>query len=170
MQSTCDAIDSSLKYKRILKPSSVLVYQVEREGQLYVLKISVDRWDRRHLQNEQKILSHCEEIEGVTHLIQCYQQKDGYPKALLKEYAEGEMAHRCFDRSTVFSSLEKTVQELHGRGIAGLELEPRNVIVLKQMETKIVDLGKARIYQNIMCRSFRDRVDGDLYDLENWFT
>ncbi len=173
MQSICDAIDSSLKYKRTLKPSSVLVYQVERADQFYVLKIQQDFWDRNHLRNEKNILSHCGDIKGITHLIQWYKSPIGFLQALLKEYASGEtLRERAFGKNysdnRFQSSLEKTIRELHYRRIAGLDLRSSNVVIsADQTESWIVDLGTAKVHSKKWERSFRKRVEKDLTDMDS---
>ncbi len=176
MQNICYKIDPTLKYRGTLEPSSVGVYQVERDGNFYVLKIAIDEWDRNHLAHERKILLRCEDVSGITHLVQSYQQPHRKPVALLKEYMEGNDLsenHSKIPRESIDeirTSLEDTVRELHAKRIANLELFPRNIVVSPDYSsTKIIDLGTAHRFSRREDAQLRRRIVDDLEDFDYLF-
>ncbi len=170
MQAHLQKIDPTLHFRRRLLPSSVLVYQVERDGSSFVLKVAEDAWDRKHLRNEERTLSLCSDVNGITHLVQAYRPTpSSYPRAILKEYMEGkspQLGHR-FSNSQLQSTLEKTVEELHYRRISDLELEYKNIVISRDgTQLRIVDLGNGSIYPKTEENAFRRAKDVDYRKME----
>jgi serine/threonine protein kinase len=160
-QDLVDIIDPSLGFKQnLMKYNDRPVYQVERDGALYVLKIfdNNDDWQRQHIEHEKMVLIGAKKISGITHLVHDYGVIGGY-NAILKEFAEGEDLSQLGGKLTnpiLKSHLEENVNELHKMGVAQLELHPKNIVIgPNERSAKIVDLGYCR---------FKNEVSEDLFD------
>jgi len=146
-QDLVNTIDTTLNFKEHfnnIRP----VYKVEKNNLFYILKIfNAEReWEHNHLTTEAKVLKKADKNNGITHLIRNYGHVWGYV-AILKEFADGE---RLLDiksklnnenKKRIKTQLEKTVRDLHSKGIVGIEINDTNVIVLDGLKTKIIDLG-----------------------------
>jgi len=142
------SIDSSLKWKKRLKAGLSLVYQVQKETSLYVLKIvpfylGPDNWRVNHLRRETTLLEMAKEVEGITHLVKDYGKN---PKskcaAILKEYFEGKSPEKEITDTTLQQKLQKTVRQLHSLGIADFDICSTNIIISPDKKTaKMVDFG-----------------------------
>ncbi len=115
------------------------IYQVERDGMLYVLKAVPHSWTWRfgHLKGERAVLQEMMNANGITHLVHDYgtirdnEEKEFY-EAILKEYAEGD-AVRNVDltmklRRRYAAQLTSIVKSFHSFGLSGLDLRADNVI------------------------------------------
>ncbi len=153
-QDLVNAIDISLNFKENfnhIRP----VYKVEKNNSFYILKIfnAKKKWENNQLITESKVLKKADKNKGVTHLIRDYGHVGGYV-AILKEFAEGK---RLLDiknklnnknKKRIKTQLEKTIKDLHSKGIVGIEINDTNVIVLDGLETKIIDLGYCKFKSN----------------------
>src|SRR3989344_2650452 len=87
-QELCQAINSKLQFRQAFKP---WVYQVEKEGQFYVLKFGVG--NSQQLIKEKELLTTAKDVPGITHLVEDYGIfNDGSAEThcILKEYAPGK--------------------------------------------------------------------------------
>lgn len=139
-------IDPALEVKRKLIPSSLQVYEVEREKNKYVLKIAKPQhsWAHKHIRNERDILQIAHNIPGITHMVQDYGSvNDNY--AILKEYFEGCTVSPIGERSFMQSAgnmLKDTLDRLHSLGFAGLDVKLNNAIISPDgRDARIIDLG-----------------------------
>ena len=86
-------IDPALTVKRQMNPSLLKVYEVEKGGNRYVLKVSepciLYEGNAAHISAEREILKIAHDVQGITHLVQDYGNIEGY-HAILKEYFEGK--------------------------------------------------------------------------------
>jgi len=150
---------------------------LKKNGLFYVLKIARDSWDVRHLKNECKNLNLAKGIEGVTNLIQEYENFKNYKKPILKEFFDGKeiyLKDPKINKSCIQKKLENTILELHSVGIARLEIESRNIIVSPEKDNaKIIDLGYGRTYflwkSHLPLSKFNRMKKKDLKNLEEIF-
>lgn len=173
MEEIIREIDPSLKYRRKLIPSSVLVYEVEKEGTIYILKIARNErsWEVNHLKQESEILGLAKGIGGITHLVQKYESIGDYSNQILKEFYEGkdlfELNTKIYD-TKVQKKLENTVRELHSLGVARLDLNrPQNIILSPdKQDVCLIDLGYGLLSKDINPSEFEWFKLRDLLDLE----
>ncbi len=134
------------------------VLKVEKEGTLYVLKAfnHFDQWECDHIATEVRALDLACDVKGITHLVQNYDTISGYD-AILKEYQEGHQPRwRELEETGLQTQLERTVGELHERGLVKLELLTRNVIIAPdQKSVSIIDLGSCL---------FQDKISQSLFN------
>ncbi len=171
-QDLVDRIDPQLVFKtNLMKYAERPVYQVEREGMLYVLK-PFDRnnnWERQHIERERLVLQGAEEIEGITHLVHDYGEIDRYI-AILKEFAEGEDLQQLggkLNNTQLQSQVEETVRALHDRGYASLDIWPTNIVIgPNESYAKIIDLGYCVLRKDTSMNEFERMKSNDLHTLE----
>ena len=166
-QERIGTIDKSLHYVAEFD-GSCLVYLVERQESLFVLKMAPlhDEWGvgytariKDHLTREQEVLERVKGLRRVADLEQVY--TPSYDAiALLKKYVEGDALSGRISNPTTKKQLEGTVCGLHGRGISNLDLErPENVIISPDGNTAtLFDFGKCKI----------QGVDGDYESMREW--
>lgn len=126
---------------------------VEKDGQRYVLKaVHVGNENiLYHIDSEADNLWKARDVKGITHLVEDY-GTIGEWRAILKEYVPGTdldlLDSRLENKSQIRRQLERTVAELHGRGIYGIEPIPKNIVLSPDMKTAtIVDLGNPTLPQ-----------------------
>lgn len=137
MEKVIRKIDPSLTYIRQLKPASLLVFEVEREGSRYVLKTTESdyKYGVDHLDWEAELLGLADGVKGITHLVQKYRHTDGYRNPLLKEFYEGQSIYELYKLGVkiydvnIQTKIENTVRDLHSLGIVGLDLRTTNIII-----------------------------------------
>ncbi len=152
------SIDPTLIFEEDLYDVDRFVLKVEKEGTSYVLKAfkSSDAWERDHIATEVRALDLAGDVKGITHLVHDYGTISGY-NAILKEYREGHRPKwRELEETGLQIQLEQTVEQLHGLGLANLELLSRNVIIAPdQQSVSIIDLGSC---------FFQDKISKSLFD------
>lgn len=179
MEEVVTKIDPSLTFRGELKPSPLLVYEVEKEGSIYVLKVARvwSRWAADHLEQEAEILRLADGVDGITHLVQTYGDIAGYRNPILKEFHEGQNISKLrikIQDTNVQRKLENTIRDLHCLGIAGIEVKGKNIVVSPDGgEGKIIDLGSGVIYHKFLnyipFTKFGQMRSQDLRDLELLF-
>jgi hypothetical protein len=168
-------IDSSLRYRNKLVPSSLLVYRVEREGSAHVLKTTCPalewyEWGVDHLKQEKEILDRAEGVSGITHLVQTYRDGYCYRHPILKEFYKGKDIS-CLDvrinDTALQKRLEATVRNLHSLGIARLDLFRRNIVLSPdRKDACIIDLGNGVLSRVMSLSEFEKLKDEDMHHLE----
>jgi len=123
------------------------VYQVSKSGQDFVFKVAhPHQWQyKNHLKAEEEALNRACGLEGVTRLYEVFTGRGGY-FGILKEFMGGrDLRVRGGKISPeLYNGVVETVGELHLRGVANLEIFPRNLIVSDDpSRIKIIDLGTA---------------------------
>jgi predicted Ser/Thr protein kinase len=176
MEKTVKEIDSSLTYIRKLEPSSALVYEVKKDGRIYVLKTTRDdcAFGFNQLEQEGEILRLAKGVLGITHLVQTYNDIPGYRNSLLKEFYAGqslkELGGKLRDK-VVRGKLEKTVHDLHSLGVVRLDLERTSNIVISsdEQDACIIDLGYGRLSRDVNSSEFESLKQRDLGILKDIF-
>jgi serine/threonine protein kinase len=141
--------DESLKYVKKLQPSSLWVYQVQREGQDLVLKVGLAEFPfcTEHLAQEAEILKKLRGLPGIPKLDKSYSSRGIYAGALLKEFFEGLTLRDSgisISRSQLQRQLESTVRAIHEAGFANLDIRKHNVVVSPdRKDICLIDLGTA---------------------------
>lgn len=170
-----------------LFPASCIVYQVKDLRDYRIIKFSKhsDKWTLDHLLKENEILRRAEGIDGVAQRIKFYNQNKirqlGLPwddvVGLLKEYIPGKTLEQIKDSAIRLPKaiitgnenqtiLESAVKELHERGIAYLDLMPRNIIISPSKKPYITDPGTAILKEEVSKTEFLKRKELDLKCLE----
>ena len=170
-------IDPLLSLRRKLVPSTVLVFEVEKEGSVYVLKTSSScfQWGVEHIKREAEILELAKDIEGITHLVRRYPDSDDYESSILKEFFYGRslaLFHEKVKSSVAQARLEKAVCGLHSLGVMDLDIGPKNIVLSEtEDDARIIDLGYGQIYKpDEIAKSAIDMMKlGDLRKLERLF-
>ena len=167
-QELCQAINSKLQFRQAFKP---WVYQVEKEGQFYVLKFGVG--NSQQLITETELLTAAKDVLGITHLVSDYGLiNDGTAEThcILKEYAPGKTLDSVdFDErkklsESVKQSLYDTVQELHALRIARLGIHSGDIVINpEQTSATIVDLDMALRYDECEEINFSRAKETDLW-------
>jgi hypothetical protein len=175
------AIDPSLTLVKRLGPSSVAVYLVENAYGKYVLKMSRDYAgplsahlvlrDNHLITREQAVLNLLRGVKGITQMKRTY-NFNGQP-ALLKSYQEGDNFFEYTPNDEDFNALEKTITEIHKRGVAGLLLNDSDIVKPsdRSKQPVIVDpgLGINRFDKNISKRQFNQAAEKDYKFLQLLF-
>ena len=175
MDEIISRIDSSLLYIRDLKPSSVSVYEVERGGSNYVLKVAKasHEWGLKHIEREGEILALANDVPWITHLIQKYNLAGQSGLAILKEYFDGQSLLKSeldfISDTKVQSKLEGSVRDLHSLGIARLDLHHQNIVLSPNRdEARIIDLGYGLFSKSLSSSKFEKFKSDDFCDLETY--
>jgi len=125
---------------KIMKPSSCLVFNVEKNGKNYTLKIAkydgVSNWQYQHLVKEKHFLEEMRGEEGIVDLEGFYDvpidkdarqvQKIFYPVILARKYLEGEVEGNLNLSEEEKEIVRGTIERSHNKGYSGLDLERRN--------------------------------------------
>ncbi len=153
-------VDNKLHFCRNLQSynsQSSRIYQVERDGTLYVLKAVNLSWTTplKKYVGEREALLRASTVLGITHLVQDYGKIEDlcgseHYKAMLKEYAEGDPvgAFELSDpqRERYASQLTAIAKALHRCGISGLDLLPENVIASSdRQQITLIDFYRGEI-------------------------
>lgn len=156
-QELVNKIDPNLLYLRDLsamhKDTTLNVFEVGRCDHLdktYTLKFSEPKkpeylskpWVLGHLPRETEVLTAAKGLIGIPSLEKSYYQ-DGYLKAILKEFIPGidfRQQGRKVDDPILHRQLHTTVDKIHGLGYAGLELDPKNLVLYKGI-LYVLDFG-----------------------------
>ncbi len=122
-------VDPRLRFCRNLQSynsQSSRIYQVERDGVLYVLKAA-----GFIAAKERDALSETLDVPGITHLVEDYCLVKPFSAIFLKEYAEGSLLKRiCWSERQLFKSqVMDTVKALHARQFFNLDIHDENFIV-----------------------------------------
>ncbi|MBS3094034.1 serine/threonine protein kinase [Candidatus Pacearchaeota archaeon] len=153
IQEAIAKIDSSLVFRRRFGASSMGVYEVEKAGSVYVLKVSGKNylWGIQHIEQERQLLSRAKKISGITHLVHDYGNTI-YGKAILKEYFEGTNLYYLSTRvrnKKLQEKLENTVKEIHSLGFGKLDLNEVNTVLSPDFQDVcLIDLGYAVSFEN----------------------
>lgn len=156
--------DPALKYMHEFREN---VYQVQKDGQLYILKAPRDL--RRAgapvegLNREIEALRRAEGIDGVARLVQQY-DSDGMP-AILKTYFDGQcmMDTQGFRLTRdMYIQLMDITKMMHGRGVAYLDLHSENILVSPDGQVGLTDFDVCDIRGQISERKFEMRKNDDL--------
>jgi hypothetical protein len=142
-------VDPSLKLIRECGYSDNIVLEVKRGKTLYILKMAYAGcpWGIKHLRNEVEILGLAHDVEGITHLVQQYDDVSWCASPMLKEYYHGEVANAKIRNPRAQKRLRRTVRDLHALGIANIDVAWKNVVVAPSGDdAKIVDLGIGTVY------------------------
>lgn len=142
------SIDDSLTFVRSFDSYIGRVYQVERDNNQYILKYFDEVYNPdgyQHILNESKALYLLADIPEYPNLIQTYHNHFDNKIAILKEYCNGEslrQSGKLITYKPLRQRLSNAVQIAHERGLARLDLMPRNLILnLNERDAKILDLG-----------------------------
>lgn len=158
-------IDPHLRLLDILKYSGRQVYLVEHQGRKRVLKFaySDDPESFLHVAQERKILETLADIQGITCLVRGYNAYN----AILKEWKESSKNRRWTMKDCV--SLHQTVEQIHQRGVAGLDLcQHGNIILPINPEPPIlVDVGSGKLHKESTEEEFIQLKQKDISDLES---
>ncbi|HIH24532.1 TPA: serine/threonine protein kinase [Candidatus Woesearchaeota archaeon] len=175
-------IDPTMEYVRRLTPSSVYVFQVRKRKNIFVLKVAIEgigdtKWKIQHLAKEKKTLTLAHDIPGITHLVKAYRDNGPYRNAILKEFFEGNTLRTVYSRyygdrarfngSRLRPQLERTVRELHARGVANLDLTPNNIAISgKEEDICLIDAGYGEFKRGMTAEQFNRYRQDDLDDVE----
>jgi serine/threonine protein kinase len=183
MKKIVRAIDPSLHYKRRLRPSSLLVCQVEREGKLYVLKTTEMGYENEpgyeevveHLRAEEELLNLARGVPGITHLVAAYRETEKHNRAILKEFYDGktlEETEKLITNTRSQKKLEDTIYELHSLGISRLDLcRTSNIVISPDGEDAcLVDLGHGKLADRISSHEFKMYKEADLTIIRRYFS
>ncbi len=158
-------IDPNLRLLDILKYAGRQVYLVEHQGRKSVLKFaySDDPESFQHVAQERKILEILADVQGITHLVRGYNNYH----AVLKEWKESSKNRLWTRRDCI--SLHQTVEQIHQRGIAGLDLcQYGNLILPVNPEPPIlVDVGSGKLRKESVEEEFIQSKQKDIIDLES---
>jgi len=170
MEAIVTKIDPSLTYRRRLRPSALLVYEVEKEGSIYVLKLTNCEWLIEFIEREREILVRAAEVPGITHLVHNYEDVGDYKRAILKEFFEGEtlleLKHKIGDVN-LQKRLENTIRDIHSLGVAGLDLcQPNIVLSPDRQDVSLIDLDCGLFSEHIGYSEFEKLKSKDRRDLE----
>lgn len=170
-----------------LTPASCVVYQVKDMKRYRIIKFSApsDKWTLRHILKENEALKRAQGIDGIVQRIEFYDQRKlcqldspyGDVVGLLKEYIPGKTLEQIKDsairlpKAFITGSenqkmLESAVKELHQRGIAYLDLTPRNIIISQSKKPYIIDPGTAILKEEVSKIRFLKEKQRDLKCLE----
>jgi hypothetical protein len=166
-------IDPSLNLIERLVPSTVAVYLVENANGKYVLKMPHNHEgqfsaqlimrDNNLLTREQMVLSLLKGVDGVTQMQKAYLNNG--QAALLKDYEEGDTFSDYKPTDEDFNALEKTITEIHKRGVARLRLNDSDIIksfdCLKQPIIIDTGLGIISSDRGISKRQFNQAAEKD---------
>jgi len=168
-------IDASLRYRKKFPESSVLVYEVEKEGRTYVFKIAKasHEWGINHLKREGEILTLAKDVPGITHLVQTYKDIKNYKNPLLKEFYEGQTLGNLDDKigdADIQGKLENTVRTLHSLGVAKLNLDEVSNIVLSpdKQDVCLIDLGYGMLSKDVKSSEFKRLKLSDFDNLKRY--
>ncbi|MDD5253649.1 MAG: serine/threonine-protein kinase [Candidatus Nanoarchaeia archaeon] len=171
-QDLVDRIDPQLVFrKNLMRYAPRPVYQVEKEGVLYILKPfdRNDDWQRRHIERESLVLQGAHDIEGITHLVHDYGEINRYI-AILKEFAEGEDLDQLggqLNNTQLQSQVEETVRGLHDLGYASMDIRPTNIVIgPNESYAKIIDLGYCGLRNDVSGNEFERMKSNDFHSLE----
>ena len=168
-------IDPALTVKRQMNPSLLKVYEVEKRGNRYVLKVSelcaLNNWKAFELNAEREILRIAHGVQGITHLIHDYGDVKGY-SAILKEYFEGKdllelgIARGPFMQSAV-NILKEALDRLHSLGFAEIDVKPDNIIISPDgRDARIIDLGIYITESEVGQEKFKQSVKAENFYLQ----
>ena len=169
---------ASLGYKvlSLLQGGSRVVYQVEKEGMISILKIAREPSHKRktnQLERENKALSLASGIPRVAAKISYHENyfKNKKLLALVREYIEGPTLTEASSKldQKQYSLLEETVGALHQRGISSLDLCSDNIIITPDKIPYVIDLGLADLRPEVGRAWFQSNVEEDLFELESLF-
>lgn len=147
------------------------VCKVRRDGKDYILKFGA------MYRREAEILRAADGVEGMTHLVKDYgllDYRDGISEAfgILKEYAPGSILTEATilpGIEDILCQMDRTVEELHDRGIANLDLHEENVVLSDDGERlTLIDLDTAHFRagpDEAFAYLFDMQVKQDLYHL-----
>jgi len=167
--------DSNLRFVDLLKQSAFFsVYKVEKDGSLYVFKMQkLEERKFDYIQHESNVLGRADDVEGITHLVEHYGVIGGYA-ALLKEYAEGNTVDKVYsqcDGSAIMSILKSTVEALHVKGIANVDMHSGNVVISPDYSrATTIDLNEAVFLDIVGKDRFTSAIlddEQDLYRLQD---
>jgi hypothetical protein len=183
--SVLKTIDPTLKYPQRIRPSTLLVFKVERNDTPYIWKAApltgvhrVDgAWiDNQKLtafcENEVRVLRHMDALPGISHLVQDYGKRNSYV-SFLKEWGSGMMLGDYWLRGNAPSpqlkeDLEETLFSVIGSGFADLDICYTNILVANDGKSgKFIDLGHARYFPDRTALEFLDAVVRDIDDLND---
>lgn len=164
-QEIVSTFDSGLTFRFDFNP---WVYEVEKNGEIYVLKIRKPRKHLANLEKEAKALNLAYNITGITNLVEEHHQ-EGELKAILKEYARGKTLSECGNSLNINlqEQLSNIVYKLHQRGISGLDLIPKNIIVSDdEKELFLFDFDICYSKEEIGLKYFKGLIERDLLNLK----
>lgn len=123
-------------YKKLLDiKSKRAVFLIEENNTKYVLKIEPKHIG--YLAEENTFLTENNDLEAITKRVDNMITQTYY--ALVKEYFPGEHPNTPMPTTTI-KQLEKTIQEIHQRGYAGLDIAAKNIILsTDNQQAKIID-------------------------------
>jgi len=142
------SIDDSLTFVDEYYSFKYRIYQVEKDNIQYTLKIFDPEYGvggYMPLINESKALEILADVPEYPNLIKKYHNHFDNKIAILKEYCKGESLEQS-GKIITYKPLKKrvanAVQIAHERGLARLDLMPRNLILnSNERDAKILDLG-----------------------------
>ena len=176
-----------------LTPSTCAVYRVRHDEEDRIIKIAGFTTScpdtllkLNHVLREDKVLGRAQGVNGIPQLLDCYDLRGGLLSileslvagygferqgvvAILKEYIEGNIMR---DEEKIYNPegqafIQDTVQTLHARGIASLDLQPKNIVIRAIGSLPfLLDLSYAVLRDKISDSLFRRYVNTDLEDLE----
>ena len=143
---------------------------VEKDSKIYVLKAPGEHTGNRYLKAEIKALKNGSGITGIPRLISVYYECENEPKAILREYIEGETLCNLPSNSHLERKLRETVLELHNIGIVIVDIKDRNIIISPdRLKVKIIDLDFAE-FDNGSKSYFEKMKRKDIEDLNSIFS
>ncbi|MBU0959668.1 MAG: serine/threonine-protein kinase [Nanoarchaeota archaeon] len=164
-------IDPTLEYVEPLLPfNRGFVFRVKRDGEDYVLKGCDEVGEHAQAINREKAaLKRARGIKEIPRLIEDYEWVGG-DYAFLKEYVPGEVLHKI-DRRLILNrglknGLTSVVRKAHLRGIANLDIEPRNILISPDFsEARLFDFDNAITNRGYNVHSFGIAMTKDFVQL-----
>ena len=183
-----EQIDPSLEFLEIFYPSSTLVCKVKRNNSGFIFKVAnyqksvgeltgeddTERhfqWKVNQLRKEKSALIQAKEISGITHLIHPYEDlNEKYVCPILKEFFYGRSIFELEDKirdTKLQQKLEKTIRELHGIGLANLDIRPSNVFLSDdEKEVCLIEIGAPELKKEVGNSQFEKFKSEDFERLE----
>ncbi len=138
------ANELGLTLEQIYKPGTALV---SSQDSLYVLKT---RAHPREIESEALALQQLSSVSRVANLKRDYGEVLGF-RTILKEYVPGvpftELSRE--ERSQHLPSLLSLIEEIHGAGVAIIDLTPQNVLLGEDGRPYLFDFNMARSYPQV---------------------
>ncbi|MBU0665929.1 MAG: serine/threonine-protein kinase [Nanoarchaeota archaeon] len=169
---TC--FDSNLEILKKYDYGVSAVFKVERKNNLYILKVGeLDQNIQKYgIENETRILLKAKDVQGITKLVEQYEIKQNHI-AILKEYAPGKTVEDFpykIGSPRLTDQIIETIRELHGLGIAGLDIRKLNIVVSPDFsKATMIDIGFARIRERFDKGRFALDKHVDLMGLKDIF-
>ncbi len=135
------------------------VYLVKSKGKKYALKLPLHNSKQRlpfevcvrKLHNHLSASLNLFDVEGVAQFVKADYFKDHSKASLavVMQYIPGDTVEKAgYISEYQLSQLEKTVSDVHKRGVFCLDINPGNVII-SNVGPKLIDFSQARCYGSV---------------------